>query len=214
MANSILDRMFIKLSEMLDNSIKLAEVQLQNGSSLTQESEEFIIGDLIYVQDVEGNVVPAEVSMSYKAIDGTIYTTDENGALAFISAPEVVEEVEPVVEEGDQPGAEEVVEVIEAAEVEITVETPTEETVAEENSDAIHEAQMQSMIAAIGELMNRVESLEARVAELSGITTELSKQPAALSLSAIPQTNEKPLSREEVRIARLRAMAEQEKNKN
>jgi hypothetical protein len=73
---------------------------------------------------------------------------------------------------------------------------------------------MQSMIAAIGELMNRVESLEARVAELSGITTELSKQPAALSLSAIPQTNEKPLSREEVRIARLRAMAEQEKNKN
>jgi hypothetical protein len=112
MANSILDRMFIKLSEMLDNSIKLAEVQLENGSSLTQESEEFIIGELIYVQDVEGNVVPAEASMPYTAIDGTIYTTDENGALAFISAPEVVEEVEPVVEEGDQPGAEEVVEVI------------------------------------------------------------------------------------------------------
>jgi hypothetical protein len=213
MANNILDRMFIKLSEMLDNSIKLAEVQLENGSFLTQESEEFIIGELAYIQDVEGNVVPADPN-TYVAMDGTQYVVDENGALASISAPEATETPE-VVEVVEEPAAEPMVETIEAAEVEVTIETPSEEGEYQpmEDESEIHRAQMESLIAAVGELMNRVESLEAQVAQLSNTTTELSKQPAALSLSAIPQTYEKPLSREELRIARLRAMAEQEKNK-
>lgn len=133
-----------------------------------EEDSELMVGYKVFVEDAEGNKVPAE--------DGE-YVSDENvievegGVVTEIKSKEAEEtpaeeekkeevpaEEEKKEEELEAPAEEEV-------KVEEEVETPAEETPAEEDKTA--------------ELEKRVADLEAKIAELESKLVEIATAPAA-----------------------------------
>ena len=194
------------------SDVALASVELENGAILKQDSELWTPGEIAYVQDSEGNVSVAPEG-SHKAVDGQTYHIDAEGKLVnWTTTPaEVISVDEP------KPMDEEM----------MKKDNKMVEVKIEEGSEYSYDevvGRLDSISAAIGELMNRVSALETAHAEMvAPVTEELKKMktkmeeiessPAAVSLSAINTSTEANLTPEEIRANRFTIMAKHLKDK-
>ena len=205
----MLEKLFIKLSQALSN-VALAEVELEAGGILKQDSELWTPGEIAYVQDAEGNVSVAPEG-AHKAVDGQTYHIDAEGKLInWTTTP-----AEVITEDQPKP-MEEMSKDSKMVEVEI-VETP-------EYSHEECMARLDAMSLAIGEIMNRISALETAHAEMVSPVVEemkkmktkmeeLSSAPASVSLSAINTTATENFTKEELSANRFAIMANHLKNK-
>lgn len=134
-----------------------------------EEDSELAVGYKVFVEDAEGNKIPAEdgeyvSDENIIKVEGGVVTEIESKEAEETPAEEKKEEVETPAEEEkkeeelETPAEEEV-------KVEEEVETPAEETPAEEDKTA--------------ELEKRVADLEAKIAELESKLVEIATAPAA-----------------------------------
>lgn len=202
------------------SDVALASVELENGAILKQDSELWTPGEIAYVQDSEGNVSVAPEG-SHKAVDGQTYHIDAEGKLVnWTTTPaEVVAVDEP------KPMDEEMM--AKKKKSYMSEDGKMVEVEIHEGSDYSYEevvGRLDSISAAIGELMNRVSALETASAEMvAPVTEELKKMktkmeeiessPAAVSLSAINTSTEENLTPEEIRANRFTIMAKHLKAK-
>lgn len=202
------------------SDVALASVELENGAILKQDSELWTPGEIAYVQDSEGNVSVAPEG-SHKAVDGQTYHIDAEGKLVnWTTTPaEVISVDEP------KPMDEEMM--AKKKKSYMSEDGKMVEVEIHEGSDYSYEevvGRLDSISAAIGELMNRVSALETASAEMvAPVTEELKKMktkmeeiessPAAVSLSAINTSTEENLTPEEIRANRFTIMAKHLKAK-
>lgn len=202
------------------SDVALASVELENGAILKQDSELWTPGEIAYVQDSEGNVSVAPEG-SHKAVDGQTYHIDAEGKLVnWTTTPaEVISVDEP------KPMEEEMM--AKKKKSYMSEDGKMVEVEINEGSEYSYDemvGRLDSISAAIGELMNRVSALETAHAELvAPVTEELKKMktkmeeiessPAAVSLSAINTSTEANLTPEEIRANRFTIMAKHLKDK-
>ena len=202
------------------SDVALASVELENGAILKQDSELWTPGEIAYVQDSEGNVSVAPEG-SHKAVDGQTYHIDAEGKLVnWTTTPaEVISVDEP------KPMDEEMM--AKKKKSYMSEDGKMVEVEINEGSEYSYDemvGRLDSISAAIGELMNRVSALETASAEMvAPVTEELKKMktkmeeiessPAAVSLSAINTSTEANLTPEEIRANRFTIMAKHLKAK-
>ena len=202
------------------SDVALASVELENGAILKQDSELWTPGEIAYVQDAEGNVSIAPEG-SHKAVDGQTYHIDAEGKLInWTTTPaEVISVDEP------KPMDEEMM--AKKKKSYMSEDGKMVEVEINEGSEYSYDemvGRLDSISAAIGELMNRVSALETASAEMvAPVTEELKKMktkmeeiessPAAVSLSAINTSTEENLTPEEIRANRFTIMAKHLKAK-
>ena len=202
------------------SDVALASVELENGAILKQDSELWTPGEIAYVQDSEGHVSVAPEG-SHKAVDGQTYHIDAEGKLVnWTTTPaEVISVDEP------KPMDEEMM--AKKKKSYMSEDGKMVEVEINEGSEYSYDemvGRLDSISAAIGELMNRVSALETASAEMvAPVTEELKKMktkmeeiessPAAVSLSAINTSTEANLTPEEIRANRFTIMAKHLKAK-
>ena len=203
------------------SDVALASVELENGAILKQDSELWTPGEIAYVQDAEGNVSIAPEG-SHKAVDGQTYHIDAEGKLTnWTTTPAeivTVDEPKPMDEEMMARKRKKSYMSEDGKMVEVEINEGSEYSYDEMTG------RLDSMSAAIGEIMNRISALETAHAEMvAPVTEELKKMktkmeeiessPAAVSLSAINTSAEENLTKEEVRASRFTMMANHLKTK-
>lgn len=157
-----LDTIKAKLASLLVE-VAMSVLKTDNGI-FVYDGEEIAVDTALFVEDEEGNRTPAE--------DGTYTLEDERKIV--VEGGKIVEIIEKA-EETEEPTEETPEEEVAAEEI---VETPEEEEVAPEGGEPKEEDN-------IAELKERVEVLEATVAELtSAIETLKTETLSKLSMSA------------------------------
>jgi hypothetical protein len=133
-----------------------------------EEDSELMVGYKVFVEDAEGNKIPAEdgeyvSDENIIEVEGGVVTEIKSKEAEETPAEEKKEEVETPAEEKKEEEMETPAE--EEVKVEEEVETPAEETPAEEDKTA--------------ELEKRVADLEVKIAELESKLVEIATAPAA-----------------------------------
>lgn len=150
-------------------NLQLGEVSVDDGKKLYWSSDEDLKqGDEVFVEDEEGNLVPASDG-EYNTEDGKVITV-ENGLVAEIKDKEA--EVAP---QDEPPVEEEKVEEIpnaEPADNTVTDEVSVEERVAAvENKVADILNAFEKVLNAMSAMEGRVEAIEEKIAKLDGEPT-------------------------------------------
>jgi len=148
--------------DLMAKNLELAEAELEDGTLVSTEGDEFAAGQTLYVATEEGNQ-PAPAG-EHTLNDGRVLVVDENS---------VITEVKP----GGEPAAEE-------APAAVTEEAPVaaEEAPAPMEEDAAaHSEAMAQMAARIAELEAKIAELEAMLANKEEVVTELKKVKSLLS---------------------------------
>lgn len=169
----VFNRFNVNLTVSEEKRTEMAEATLENGTVIYTDAEEFAEGVEAYIINDEGENIPLPPG-DYTLQDGGVIVVGEGGVVTSVG--EGTEEVEEVVEEVE---ASEEVEEVEASEEEVTEEV--EEVQAEETPSYVTKAEVEEMIAAAFEALNKDDK-----EEMSADTPqEQEEDPVAVELAAV-----------------------------
>ena len=166
----VFNRFNVNLTVSEEKRTEMAEATLENGTVIYTDAEQFAEGVEAYIINDEGENIPLPPG-DYTLADGGVIVVGDGGVVTSVG--EATEEV-----------VEEVVEEVEASEEtqEVEASEETEEVQAEETPSYVTKAEVEEMIAAAFEALNKDDK-----EEMSADTPEPKKEedPVAVELAAV-----------------------------
>jgi hypothetical protein len=166
----VFNRFNVNLTVTEEKRTEMAEATLENGTVIYTDAEQFAEGVEAYIINDEGENIPLPPG-DYTLADGSVLVVGDGGVVTSVG--EATEEV-----------VEEVVEEVEASEEtqEVEASEETEEVQAEETPSYVTKAEVEEMIAAAFEALNKDDK-----EEMSADTPEEKKEedPVAVELAAV-----------------------------
>ena len=166
----VFNRFNVNLTVSEEKRTEMAEATLENGTVIYTDAEQFAEGVEAYIINDEGENIALPPG-DYTLQDGSVLVVGDGGVVTSVG--EATEEV-----------VEEVVEEVEASEEtqEVEASEETEEVQAEETPSYVTKAQVEEMIAAAFEALNKDDK-----EEMSADTPEEKKEedPVAVELAAV-----------------------------
>lgn len=166
----VFNRFNVNLTVTEEKRTEMAEATLENGTVIYTDAEQFAEGVEAYIINDEGENIALPPG-DYTLADGSVLVVGDGGVVTSVG--EATEEV-----------VEEVVEEVEASEEtqEVEASEETEEVQAEETPSYVTKAQVEEMIAAAFEALNKDDK-----EEMSADTPEEKKEedPVAVELAAV-----------------------------
>ena len=166
----VFNRFNVNLTVSEEKRTEMAEATLENGTVIYTDAEQFAEGVEAYIINDEGENIPLPPG-DYTLADGGVIVVGDGGVVTSVG--EATEEV-----------VEEVVEEVEASEEtqEVEASEETEEVQAEETPSYVTKAEVEEMIAAAFEALNKDDK-----EEMSADTPEEKKEedPVAVELAAV-----------------------------
>ena len=166
----VFNRFNVNLTVAEEKRTEMAEATLENGTVIYTDAEQFAEGVEAYIINDEGENIPLPPG-DYTLADGGVIVVGDGGVVTSVG--EATEEV-----------VEEVVEEVEASEEtqEVEASEETEEVQAEETPSYVTKAEVEEMIAAAFEALNKDDK-----EEMSADTPEEKKEedPVAVELAAV-----------------------------
>jgi hypothetical protein len=166
----VFNRFNVNLTVSEEKRTEMAEATLENGTVIYTDAEQFAEGVEAYIINDEGENIPLPPG-DYTLADGGVIVVGDGGVVTSVG--EATEEV-----------VEEVVEEVEASESteEVEASEETEEVQAEETPSYVTKAEVEEMIAAAFEALNKDDK-----EEMSADTPEPKKEedPVAVELAAV-----------------------------
>lgn len=166
----VFNRFNVNLTVSEEKRTEMAEATLENGTVIYTDAEQFAEGVEAYIINDEGENIPLPPG-DYTLADGSVLVVGDGGVVTSVG--EATEEV-----------VEEVVEEVEASEEtqEVEASEETEEVQAEETPSYVTKAEVEEMIAAAFEALNKDDK-----EEMSADTPEEKKEedPVAVELAAV-----------------------------
>ena len=166
----VFNRFNVNLTVSEEKRTEMAEATLENGTVIYTDAEQFAEGVEAYIINDEGENIPLPPG-DYTLADGSVLVVGDGGVVTSVG--EATEEV-----------VEEVVEEVEASEEtqEVEASEETEEVQAEETPSYVTKAEVEQMIAAAFEALNKDDK-----EEMSADTPEEKKEedPVAVELAAV-----------------------------
>ena len=166
----VFNRFNVNLTVTEEKRTEMAEATLDNGTVIYTDAEQFAEGVEAYIINDEGENIPLPPG-DYTLQDGSVLVVDDGGVVTSVG--EATEEV-----------VEEVVEEVEASEEtqEVEASEETEEVQAEETPSYVTKSEVEEMIAAAFEALNKDDK-----EEMSADTPEEKKEedPVAVELAAV-----------------------------
>jgi len=156
----VFNRFNVNLTVSEEKRTEMAEATLENGTVIYTDAEQFAEGVEAYIINDEGENIPLPPG-DYTLQDGSVIVVGDGGVVTSVgeATEEVVEEVEASEEVSES--TEEVEASEETQEVEASEET--EEVQAEETPSYVTKAQVEEMIAAAFEALNKDDKEEMSV---------------------------------------------------
>ena len=170
----VFNRFNVNLTVSEEKRTEMAEATLENGTVIYTDAEQFAEGVEAYIINDEGENIPLPPG-DYTLADGGVIVVGDGGVVTSVgeATEEVVEEVEASEEVSES--TEEVEASEETQEVEASEET--EEVQAEETPSYVTKAQVEEMIAAAFEALNKDDK-----EEMSADTPEPKKEEDAVAV--------------------------------
>jgi len=170
----VFNRFNVNLTVSEEKRTEMAEATLENGTVIYTDAEQFAEGVEAYIINDEGENIPLPPG-DYTLQDGGVIVVGDGGVVTSVgeATEEVVEEVEASEEVSES--TEEVEASEETQEVESSEET--EEVQAEETPSYVTKAQVEEMIAAAFEALNKDDK-----EEMSADTPEPKKEEDAVAV--------------------------------
>jgi hypothetical protein len=161
----VFNRFNVNLTVSEEKRTEMAEATLENGTVIYTDAEQFAEGVEAYIINDEGENIPLPPG-DYTLADGGVIVVGDGGVVTSVG--EATEEV-----------VEEVVEEVEASEEtqEVEVSEETEEVQAEETPSYVTKAEVEEMIAAAFEALNKDDK-----EEMSADTPEPKKEEDAVAV--------------------------------
>ena len=161
----VFNRFNVNLTVSEEKRTEMAEATLENGTVIYTDAEQFAEGVEAYIINDEGENIPLPPG-DYTLADGGVIVVGDGGVVTSVG--EATEEV-----------VEEVVEEVEASEEtqEVEASEETEEVQAEETPSYVTKAQVEEMIAAAFEALNKDDK-----EEMSADTPEPKKEEDAVAV--------------------------------
>jgi len=170
----VFNRFNVNLTVSEEKRTEMAEATLENGTVIYTDAEQFAEGVEAYIINDEGENIPLPPG-DYTLADGGVIVVGDGGVVTSVgeATEEVVEEVEASEEVSES--TEEVEASEETQEVEASEET--EEVQAEETPSYVTKAEVEEMIAAAFEALNKDDK-----EEMSADTPEPKKEEDAVAV--------------------------------
>ena len=170
----VFNRFNVNLTVSEEKRTEMAEATLENGTVIYTDAEQFAEGVEAYIINDEGENIPLPPG-DYTLQDGSVIVVGDGGVVTSVgeATEEVVEEVEASEEVSES--TEEVEASEETQEVESSEET--EEVQAEETPSYVTKAEVEKMIAAAFEALNKDDK-----EEMSADTPEPKKEEDAVAV--------------------------------
>ena len=161
----VFNRFNVNLTVSEEKRTEMAEATLENGTVIYTDAEQFAEGVEAYIINDEGENIPLPPG-DYTLADGSVLVVGDGGVVTSVG--EATEEV-----------VEEVVEEVEASEEtqEVEASEETEEVQAEETPSYVTKAEVEEMIAAAFEALNKDDK-----EEMSADTPEPKKEEDAVAV--------------------------------
>lgn len=161
----VFNRFNVNLTVTEEKRTEMAEATLENGTVIYTDAEQFAEGVEAYIINDEGENIPLPPG-DYTLADGSVLVVGDGGVVTSVG--EATEEV-----------VEEVVEEVEASEEtqEVEASEETEEVQAEETPSYVTKAEVEEMIAAAFEALNKDDK-----EEMSADTPEPKKEEDAVAV--------------------------------